>query len=130
MDKERLKEMAFITSLIKLAEWYWGDKITDMVIPNAFSLPSECYDIMVELEMKSEAVTFEPQENSNQLDMLEDKMIRDLETLESIEWFDDGKELGWDVVYQDSFQILAQGCGKTKNEARLDAIIDYLEGIK
>ena len=88
-----------------LAEWYGQDNMPEYML-----------------------LDWQPDKDSNQLDMLEDKMIEELETLDSIEWAIDNIEGvdDWAVIYQDNFQVFTQGYGKTKNGARLDAIINYI----
>lgn len=66
---------------------------------------------------------WQPHLDSNQLDLLEDKMIESEIGEMEIYFYDDNVE----VVYYGSEGIL--GYGKTKNEARLNAIINYVEGI-
>ena len=120
MKQEQLK---------KLAKWY-GYNIDDGYLINKNSEPVA--EIREETEddfWVKHLPLWQPHRDSNQLDMLEDKMIEEIETLDSIEWCIDDIEgcEEWAVIYQDNFQVFAQGIGKTKNEARLDAILNYIE---
>ena len=85
------------------------------------------------------AFPFEPHKDSNQLDMLEDKMIEDIyravdySRCVNIEiYFDTGgfvnPKVRVFVVDRDSREDFSErGIGKTKNEARLNAILNYVE---
>lgn len=79
---------------------------------------------------------FHPDRNSNQLDMLEDKMIEELRTKHnrpvnlSVGVFSDGETYLAQVACGDigDVEIVDYNVkGKTKNEARLNAIINYVE---
>lgn len=76
---------------------------------------------------------FNPDSDSNQLDMLEDKMIKELRVFDECPFYLDF------TYYQDGLigvayknyvrKRFAKGEGKTKNEARLNAIINYVKGV-
>ena len=77
--------------------------------------------------------------DSNQLDLLEDKMIEELRTKHnrpvnlSVGVFSDGETYLAQVAcgYIGDVKIVDFNIkGKTKNEARLNAIISYVEGLK
>lgn len=74
---------------------------------------------------------FKPHKDSNQLDMLEDKMIENKKVKIIITKFE------ITILYQCyelmsdmEMPLLTSGTGKTKNEARLNAILNYVEGVK
>ena len=93
------------SELKKLAEWYG-------------------YDIQL---YSKDSVDWQPHKDSNQLDMLEDKMIEEAGYY-AIAF--NKKDNGWVCSYMNPKTI--EGTidnGKTKNEARLNAIVNYIEGI-
>ena len=113
-----------------LAEWYYGEGIIVCSFNN---------DILRINNGLDNDVNFVPHKDSNQLDMLEDKMIKELNkkyerpiqititcgrlgTAYFIRYF--VSELNGD----DRFYLEDEG--KTKNEARLNAILNYVGGLE
>ncbi len=107
-----------------LAEWNWGDKITDMV------LPSECSHILIELNGTDPIYRFDPFEDANQREMLRDKMIEDANIKEYIIKRYSSKKCG--AYYHNWIQerYILKGWGKTIAEAELNCLIKYVEGLK
>lgn len=82
-------------------------------------------------------IYFMPDRDSNQLDMLEDKMIQELDEFLYCEigMTENDASFGWWCIYYGKEGMLGKKVtidagGKTKNEARLNAIINYVEGLK
>jgi len=71
---------------------------------------------------------FNPDSDSNQLDMLEDKFMEEIDCHAMIY---NVEEMRAEYDYWLEDEPLAYvGKGKTKNEARLNAIINYVKGLK
>ena len=84
-----------------LAEWYYEGKVT----------PDNIWSSL----------------DSNQLDMLEDKMIEDIGQYALTLRFVILRTGKYKVDVFDYSEVYASGKGKTKNKARLNAIISYVE---
>ena len=82
-----------------------------------------------------------PQKDSNQLDMMEDKMIEELSNYELCKNLSGGFRLDI-IIYignnttliqympSNRHSVFIEGVGKTKNKARLNAILNYVERLK
>ena len=107
--------------LKKLAKWA---NIRLMVLEDktlAVAIPYQINELKGNLPDK----LWQPHKNSNQLDMLEDKMIEGM-GVERIEL--QPTEESWLVDYEYNFGAgFVSAEGKTKNEARLNAILNYVE---
>ena len=118
MKQEQLK---------KLAEWYWdGKNIFDLPQITDMYLPSECNDIRVELDMKN-VITFDPCEDSNQLDMLMKKWIKEAK-INRIEY--DLLQSGWwqaTYYYGVDDDERYETEGKGINACDINAILNYVE---
>ena len=128
--------------LTKLAEWYWdGKNIFDLPQITDMYLPSECNDIRVELDMKN-VITFDPCEDSNQLDMLWNKFIDELgETNPSLliqflvtkpvgEGLTTQKYVSIEITDGYNKRVFKSSAIKSNDffkEARLNAILNYIE---
>ncbi len=117
MKQEQLK---------KLAEWC-GYKVDDGYLLNKNSEPVA--EIREETEddfWVKHLPLWHPHQDSNQLDMLEDKMLKENELPI---WITMGYKVNnWIVNYAvEQKAIYVNGLGKTKNEARLNAILNYVE---
>ena len=91
------------------------------------------------LKWKSPLINdWEPHLDSNQLDMLEDKMIEELDIvrIEVNKCFGGGWKAMYlnEIPYEEKIgyysDVVAVEKGKNKNEARLNAILNYVEGVK
>jgi len=101
------------SQLKKLAEWYADDKA-----PFTFK--------------QLGLAVWQPHKDSNQLDQLEDKMAEELGRLE-LDLASDGARgivIARHCYVKDGIIVHITAEGKTKNEARLNAILNYVEGIK
>ena len=104
------------SELRTLLEWFYDDKYRDL---------------RGETWLRSGG--WRPNEDSNQLDLLEDKLkykiINIVKNEESIDL--NVKIRKFDCYYLlDDKDNLICGTGKTKNEARLDAILNYVQTLK
>ena len=108
MKQEQLK---------KLAEWYYDKKIYyDVETNKAFRANIG--------EERIYVGDWQPHKDSNQLDMLEDKMIEEAKIMQISIYLYEAKKIEVHYVIEGRFIC---GAGKTKNEARLDAILNYIE---
>ena len=107
----------------ELAEWYGlelkGSKTPYIEFPDKDNPKITVADI------------WQPDTDSNQLDLLEDKMVKELGRLEMQLASDGamGMVLCWHSYIQDGVAKEIKGKGKTKNEARLNAIYNYVKGL-
>jgi len=98
----------------ELAEWYGFNVV-------------KYYKDSLQIEDDKSTGEFEPDKDSNQLDMLEDKVIQESEY--------NGiylcpKEKGWNCSYCiRNTPHFIEADGKTKNEARLNAIYNYIKSL-
>ena len=109
MKQEQLK---------KLAKWYGLEKIS------SGSPEPDCYnknDFYVDVDY------WQPHKDSNQLDMLEDKMIKEYNIYKFIVWDREEDERMRVYYYGRYMDLEIRGIGETKNEARLNAILNYVE---
>ncbi len=118
MKQEQLK---------KLAEWYGLKFITHV---NGYEYKGVPAYNTGEGQYLNLAI-WQPHKDSNQLDMLEDKMIEECEFIRMRLFID--KQPNGKTYYQAQHFHYKPGClyligdGKTKNEARLNAILNYIE---
>ncbi|MCP4394513.1 MAG: hypothetical protein GY804_09650 [Alphaproteobacteria bacterium] len=106
-----------------LAEWYWGNEISDMV------LPDECNFIYVELKTSiGKSIYFDPLEDSNQLDMLKKKFIKEagIKSWSVNRYSDNNFELGLFRFMRSEPDV---SNGKDDGECWLNAILNYVEGL-
>ncbi len=118
-----------VDKLRKLAEWY-GAEFRLYNKDNAGG-GKEHYGWIINGVYKGE---FKPYKNSNQLDMLEDKMWQGLDSTYI--------KISYGSMYLVSYikvkrwggeefeEQISYGYGKTKNEARLNAILNYIRRLK
>ena len=103
-----------------LAEWMYGDKLSDMV------LPDECQHISIEFKESIGQLTyFDPIEFSNQLDMLEDKMIKEARIKRKEIFYRDKWTAARYFTDSEHFFLGAVSNRKIENEARLNAILKF-----
>lgn len=88
---------------IILAEWYNGEKVT-------FS-----------------PFIFIPESDSNQLDLLEDRMIKEL-GIDKVEIYYIKNQV--DIFYFNKKKLWGSSTGNTENQARLSAILTHMQKIK
>ncbi len=120
MKQEQLK---------KLAEWYYK-KGAALLNP---STNDRYLNVQESPTMMGGWIKFQPHKDSNQLDQLEDKMIKELKikmdnNLLQYSMFFHNEQNEYDAHYYNNDEPYNLfGKGKTKNEARLNAILNYME---
>ncbi len=105
-----------------LAEWY------------GLKLRGELPFLHITDGIDSATTYWQPHIDSNQLDMLEDRMIVSFPIWQLTIWRNSKDHL-YHIWYEYKKQPggrdeFIKGKGKTKNEAKLNAIISYVEGLK
>jgi len=102
-----------------LSEWYWKEKVKDVS-------DCECIEFI-----SGRTETLIPYKNSNDLDMLEGRMMYELkDTLFYYELYVGADEYVIRGYNFDRTEMFVNGYGHTKNEAILNAIIRYVKQIK
>ena len=125
--------------LMKLAEWYGyvvypEDLFKGKMPKNWDNIWNDGKRLKIDgdeiIFISGNSSSWNPLEDSNQLDMLEDKMIEEAKINKITHSFFHETQVGeWLVEYWnvDKEKRIIAGTGKTKNEARLNAIIKYVE---
>ncbi len=122
MKQEQLK---------KLAKWGGVRLMTLEDETLAVAIPFQVNDLEGNLPHK----LWQPHVDSNQLDMLEDKMIKETDVARIeitlrfggyyVAQYWDEKRIGEPFHFESD--LITSGKGKTKNEARFNAILNYIE---
>lgn len=109
-----------------LAEW--GYKKGATLLPP--STNEDYLNVQEKPSMMGGWIKFRPHIDSNQLDMLEDKMLLEVTqhgVVNIIYWY---RKYSGKYMWKYSCAGYIEGEGETKNEARLNAITQYVEGLK